>query len=92
MVGHAAADDQQSETAMDGFKRFVMGVAGVGMLAAGLSLVPSDAEAFKCVRSWIPFGEPTGVECARSCESEYYNVGGGRLVCVVYGPKIPLAR
>jgi hypothetical protein len=67
MVGHAAADNQQSETAMDGFKRFVMGVAGVGMLAAGLSLVPSDAEAFKCVRSWIPFGDPTGVECARSC-------------------------
>jgi|EndMetStandDraft_6_1072998.scaffolds.fasta_scaffold865661_1 hypothetical protein len=78
---------------MNTVKRCVLGAAGVVMVAAGLSLVPRDAEAFKCTRTAIP-GYPfknTGQSCSQICESSLY-VHGSNTICVILGPNVATSR
>jgi hypothetical protein len=77
------------EAEMNTFKRCVLGAAGVVLVAAGLSLMPRDAEAFKCTRTAIPGPpfKPTGQSCSQVCESNLY-VSGSSSVCVILGPNV----
>jgi hypothetical protein len=79
---------------MSTFKRCVLGAAGVAMLAAGLSLFPRNAEAFKCTRTAIP-GPPfqaTGEPCSQICESNRYRNNSGGSICVILGPNVATSR
>lgn len=72
-------------------KRAIVSLAWAGLVVTGLGIFSSDAEAFYCRRSYIPFGyEPTGVSCSQVCESErYVSQNGLSTICVIYGPKLP---
>jgi hypothetical protein len=72
-------------------KRSIVSLAWAGLVVTGLGVFSSDAEAFHCRRSFIPFGyHPTGVSCSQVCESErYVSQNGLSTICVIYGPGLP---
>jgi len=70
-------------------KRALVSLAWAGLLVAGLEVFSSDAEAFLCRPTTIPWGfEPTGVSCSQTCDSErYVSRSSPASVCVIYGYK-----
>jgi hypothetical protein len=73
-------------------KRFLIGLAWVAVLVAGVSMFPARTEAVYCVPNKIPVGfYPTGVPCSPGCASDLHTSRTGATFCVIYGRGGPLA-
>lgn len=70
-------------------KSFITASAAMGVVAAGLTLMPSPAQAIYCRPTMIPAGYyPTGASCSLGCESELLINRQGSTFCAILGPGI----